>query len=115
MTQDIWNHRPGSGHRPDAAPVGYRVEATDGPLGTVDRHSDEVDAAHLVVDTGPWILGREVLLPAGVVRSVDHAARTVHVGLTRDGVRNAPAYVRAEHTGDRGFFEQLAGYYGPMI
>ena len=35
--------------------TGYRVETSDGHIGRVDKHSEEVDSSHVVVDTGPWI------------------------------------------------------------
>jgi hypothetical protein len=36
-----------------------------------------------VVNTGPWIVGRKVLIPAGTVRHVDHESRTAHLDRTR--------------------------------
>jgi hypothetical protein len=71
---------------------GYDVEATDGGIGSVDEASNEVDGAHLVVDTGPWIFGRKVLLPAGTVQRVDHAERKVYVDLTKEQIKNSPEY-----------------------
>src|SRR3712207_4183475 len=68
--------------------VGYHVEAADGRIGTVDEASYEVGSACLVVDTGPWIFGRKVLLPAGTVDRVDHRERTVKVDRTRDEIRS---------------------------
>ena len=82
--------------------TGYAVEAVDGEIGQVDQAGD----TDLVVDTGPWIFGRKVLLPAGVVERVDHQARTVHVDRTRDQVREAPEYAEAPDYRDR-----LAHYY----
>jgi hypothetical protein len=71
---------------------GYDVEATDGGIGSVDEASNEVDGAHLVVDTGPWIFGRKVLLPAGTVQRVDHTERKVYVDLTKEQIKNSPEY-----------------------
>ena len=33
------------------------------------------DSRILVVDTGPWIFGNKVMLPAGVITSADHDER----------------------------------------
>ena len=66
---------------------GYAAEASDGGVGTVE--SAAPDGGYLV-DTGPWILGRTVRVPAGAVGRVDHAARVVHVTLTRDQVKDLP-------------------------
>jgi hypothetical protein len=87
----------GTGDGPDAPGpgtpvdlVGYRVEAVDGRIGSIDEASDDTDDRWLVVDTGPWIFGRKVLLPVGTVTRVDHLDRTVHVDRTREQVKKSP-------------------------
>ncbi|NES16865.1 MULTISPECIES: PRC-barrel domain-containing protein [Micromonospora] len=72
--------------------TGYRVEATDGRIGSIDAASEDAGARYLVVDTGPWIFGRKVLLPVGTVARVDHLDRIVHVDRTRDQVKESPAF-----------------------
>lgn len=98
---DVPRQRSGSraGEGPDApgpgTPIdltGYQVEATDGRIGSVDRASEEAGAGYLVVDTGPWIFGKKVLLPVGTVARVDHLDRTVHVDRTREQVKGSPAF-----------------------
>lgn len=69
---------------------GYSVEATDGGIGSVAEFDNTPGGAFLVVDTGPWIFGRRVMLPAGVVERVDHRERAVYVDRTRDQVKDAP-------------------------
>ncbi|MGV9210230.1 PRC-barrel domain containing protein [Micromonospora sp. RB23] len=94
------SENPDGGHDGPDAPgpgtpvdlVGYHVQARDGRIGTIDEASDETDAAHLVVDTGPWILGQKVLVPAGTVERVDHMDRVVHVDRTRQEIKDAPAF-----------------------
>jgi hypothetical protein len=81
---------PGPGTPVDL--VGYRVQASDGRIGTIDEASNEADAQYLVVDTGPWILGHKVLLPAGTVARVDHLERSVRVDLTRQEIKDAPPF-----------------------
>ena len=90
--------------------AGYRVEATDGGIGSVDQASYDTDNSWLVVDTGPWIFGRKVLLPAGTVQNVDHGERTVYVDRTKEQVKHAPEYdpetfEKPEHR------ERFARYY----
>jgi hypothetical protein len=63
---------------------GFGVEAIDGSIGKVDEASNDVGASFIVVDTGPWIFGKKVMLPAGVVRDVDLDAQTVFVNRTKD-------------------------------
>ncbi|WP_345709119.1 hypothetical protein [Kitasatospora paranensis] len=70
-----------AGHTIDLA--GYRVDATDGHLGRVDRHSDYVDEQHIVVDTGVWVFGREISLPMTAVAAVDERHRIVTLALSK--------------------------------
>lgn len=65
MYENLWAYTPTSGHTPDSDLTGYRVEATDGHIGKVDKHSDEVGSQYIVVDTGIWIFGKEVLPTRG--------------------------------------------------
>ena len=88
--------------------TGYAVHAVDGQIGTVDEATDRAGAAHIVVDTGPWIFGRTVLLPAGVVSRVDHRSRTVHVDRTKDQIKAAPGY---DDAGAPDYRDRLAAYY----
>ncbi|MFF4183704.1 PRC-barrel domain-containing protein [Streptomyces sp. NPDC001691] len=112
MSHEIWDYRPTAGYRAGVDLVGYRVEATDGHIGKIDKHSEAVGAAYLVVDTGAWIFGRHVLLPVGTIERVDAAERTVHVDRTKDQVKDAPEYDAAKHAGEPSYLEQFARYYG---
>ena len=69
--------------------VGYGVEASDGSIGKVDEAIFEVGSSYLVVDTGPWIFGKKVMLPAGVIQSVDHDDEKIFVDRTKDEIKNA--------------------------
>ncbi|WP_329034387.1 PRC-barrel domain-containing protein [Streptomyces sp. NBC_00178] len=111
MTDNIWGYQPTAGHTAGNDLIGYKVEATDGTIGKVDKHSDEVNSAYLVVDTGVWIFGKHVLLPAGTVRTVDQAERKVFVDLTKDQIKDSPEFDKDKHVGDAGYHEQVGGYY----
>ena len=111
MSDTIWGYQPTTGHTAGADLIGYTVEATDGSIGKVDKHSDDVASAYLVVDTGVWIFGQHVLLPAGTVKTVDEAERRIYVGLTKDQIRESPEFDKDKHVGDAGYHEQVAGYY----
>jgi hypothetical protein len=80
--------------RPGAADdlEGFKVEATDGSIGKIDEATDEVGASYIVVDTGPWILGKKVVLPAGVIERIDLDDNRVVVGLTKDQIKDSPEY-----------------------
>lgn len=112
MTENVWVYRATVGRIEGADLSGYKVEATDGSIGKVDKHSDEADSSYLVVDTGPWIFGKEVLVPAGTVTAIDVREETVHVSLTREQVKNAPEFARDLHLEDVEYRRQLGGYYG---
>ncbi len=75
---------------PDTDIVGFSVEALDGSIGKIDENTYDAGSAYIVVDTGPWILGKKVMLPAGVVREIDVDDEIVYVNRTKDEIKNAP-------------------------
>ena len=66
-------------------------------------------SSYLVVDTGPWIFGRTVMLPAGVVERIDTAEKKIYVDRTKDQIKNAPEY--DERADDAKYRDRLGGYY----
>ncbi|MEU8591174.1 PRC-barrel domain-containing protein [Streptomyces sp. NPDC048664] len=112
MTQSIWNYAPTAGHTPDTDLTGYKVEAMDGHIGKVDQHSNDVGSQYIVVDTGVWIFGKEVLLPAGTVTAVDHDDRTIRVARSKEQIKNAPEFDKDKHLGDPSYRDQISGHYG---
>ena len=109
---DPWTYGDDSGVT-GADLVGYKVEATDGSIGKIDRCSYEVNASYLVVDTGPWIFGKKVMLPAGVVNNADHEDRKVYVGRTKDEIKSAPEFDESTYT-EPVYRDKLGSYYGGM-
>jgi hypothetical protein len=67
--------------------TGFGVEASDGSIGKVDEATYEEGAHGLVVDTGPWIFGKKVVLPAGVIERVDPEEEKVYVSRSKDEIR----------------------------
>ena len=108
---DIWTFRPGSATA-GVDVTGFRVEAVDGEIGKVDQATHDVGASYLVVDTGPWIFGKKVVLPAGVVERVDLEAQTVFVSRTKDEIRDAPELTREEDVDDADWRARAGAYYG---
>ena len=90
--------------------VGFDVEAVDGSIGKIDEATYDAGAAYIVVDTGPWIFGKKVMLPAGVVSDVDIENRKVYVDRTKDQIENAPEYDEAL-TNDEAYRTRLGSYY----
>ncbi|MFG2595305.1 PRC-barrel domain containing protein [Streptomyces sp. NPDC048462] len=111
MSDSIWGYQPTTGHTAGTDLIGYKVEATDGSIGKVDKHSDDVNSSYLVVDTGVWIFGKHVLLPAGTVRTVDQAERKIFVDLTKNQIKDSPEFDKDKHVGDAGYHDQVGGYY----
>jgi hypothetical protein len=106
-----WEYRPETGSAGyDVDLTGYRIAAVDGNIGCVDEATNELlGSSYLVVDTGPWIFGRKVLLPAGVVERIDTVEHRVYVDRTRDQIKAAPEYDQT--VDDAQFRERLGHYY----
>jgi hypothetical protein len=69
--------------------VGYDVEAVDGAIGKIEWAIEDIGTRYLVVDTRPWVFGKKVMLPAGIVECIDVTNKRVHVGHTKDGQASA--------------------------
>ena len=110
IEHDIWTFSTDVGDIRDI--VGCSVEALDGGIGKIDETTEEVGAAFIVVDTGPWIFGKKVILPAGVVERVDRDEERVYVNRTKEQIKNAPEL--GEHTmSNDAHRDELDRYYGP--
>ncbi|MET9599167.1 PRC-barrel domain-containing protein [Streptomyces sp. NPDC006459] len=112
MTEHVWSYGSTSGPLAWADLTGFKVEASDGHIGKVDKHSYEVGDAYLVVDIGVWIFGKEVLLPASTVARIDLEEEKVHVNITKDQIKNAPEFHRDIHLEDPGYRGELGTHYG---
>ena len=115
QTTDVWTYpnQTETGFDPTSGPdlTGYHVEALDGSIGKIDKATYDVGDSYVVVDTGPWIFGKKVMLPAGVIQRVDDADERVWVNRTKDQIKDAPEYDDSmlSNTGSR---SELGSYYG---
>ena len=91
--------------------VGFDVEALDGSIGKIDEASFDAGVGFIVVDTGPWIFWKKVLLPVGVIQSADHTEEKVFVNRTKDQIKNAPEFDDSLKR-DETYREELGSYYG---
>ena len=91
--------------------VGYGVEAFDGSIGKVDEATFDAGSAFIVVDTGPWIFGKKVVLPVGLVERISFEERRLLVSRSKDEIKNAPDFDE-EHADDPRYGEELRAYYG---
>ena len=90
--------------------TGYGVEALDGSIGKIDEATYDTGSGYLIVDTGTWIFGKKVMLPAGVVLRVDTTDEKVYVNRMKDEIKDAP---ELEDFKDEAYREKLGSYYGP--
>ena len=112
-TTDVWGYRDTTIGSDLSARnvVGYDVEALDGSIGKVDEATFDAASGYIVVDTGPWIFGKKVMLPAGVIRSADHTDEKVFVNRTKDQIKDAPEFDDSL-TRDDAYRGRLGSYYG---
>jgi len=109
MSVELWSFGRAIGSDVDLR--GMSVEALDGGIGKVTDVVDQIGGAYLVVDTGPWIFGKTVTLPAGVVTAVDTSEGTVFIDRMKDDVKNAPEHDPSSGD-DTAHHEALTAYYG---
>jgi hypothetical protein len=106
-TLEIWSYTM---QAPTVDLTGFKVEARDGSIGKVEEATYETGGSFLVVDTGKWIFGKTVMLPAGVVRDIDLDTETVYVDLTKDEIKNAPEFDEKRYR-EQGYRNELGDYY----
>jgi sporulation protein YlmC with PRC-barrel domain len=96
--------------KPASAFKGLTIAATDGDIGSVtDLYFDDLSwtIRYLVVDTGTWLPGRQVLISPLSVREVGDK---ILVNLTRTQVENSPP-TEADKPVNRQQEEAIARYY----
>ncbi len=105
---DLWTAREQTWGETDL--TGYDVEAIDGSIGSIDEATFDVGSSYVVVDTGPWIFGKKVMLPAGVIDRIDTADNKVFVNRSKDEIKNAPEFDQDRYH-DEAYRDELGGYY----
>ena len=92
-TPDMWSYRDQAqlGYDPTGGSdiTGYRVEATDGSIGKIDGANNGVGQKYLCRH-GAWILGKKVMLPAGVIQRIDGDDEKVYVNRMQDQIKKTP-------------------------
>jgi hypothetical protein len=88
---EIWTYRTQE-QAEDLDLSGFEVEAADGSVGKVTEASYELGASWLVVHTGPPVVGKKVLLPAGIIERIDSEERKIYVDRTHDEIKAAPEH-----------------------
>ena len=116
MQDDVWTYRDEGQLGYDATSgrdlSGYHVEALDGSIGKIDEATYEVGQSFVIVDTGPWIFGRKVMLPAGTIDRVDWNEEKVYVDRTKDQIKDSPEFDEAAYR-DEAYRGLIGTYYDP--
>src|SRR5436190_19122873 len=111
MQMDMWTYEISVPEMLDLS--GFSVEATDGSIGHVDEATYDIGASYLVVETGPWIFGKKVLLPASAVQRLDLDNKKVFVRLTKDQIKSAPEFDENTYMSEE-YRNRIGAYYGEM-
>jgi hypothetical protein len=97
---EVWNFREEALARVDVR--GFDVRARDAEIGKVVQAIEAPSGGYLVIDPGVAMpLGKQVLLPAGLVDKVDLDRRRVVVRADRKQLENAPDYDPAQPLDDQ--------------
>lgn len=93
---------------------GRRIRASDGEIGSVDRFffDDQTwTIRYLVVDTGNWLPGRQVLISPIALGDTDLVAEVLNVSLTKEQMKNSPG-IDADKPVSREHESEHSDYYG---
>src|SRR5690242_2890721 len=110
---DMWTYRSSLIEIAQIDLDGFDVEARDGSIGEVDDATNDVSAQYIVVDTGPWIFGRKVVIPAALIEAIDTDNRKVVLDLTKDQIKNSPEYDPDRF--DDTYRNDLSTYYASSV
>lgn len=94
--------------------IGYQISATDDGIGSVnDFYFDDQSwtVRYIVIDTGPWLFGRRLLVSTDAIAAIDSLGTTVNVDLTKAQVENSPD-LDLERPFTREQEIELHNYYG---
>jgi hypothetical protein len=111
MDVEIWTYSPDL-EKTDLE--GFKVHATDGDIGKVDEATYEVGSSYIVVDTGPWIFGKKVLIPGAAIVRLDLEDREVWLRLTKDQIKSSPEFDETTYR-DEDYRDRVGNYYGPIF
>ena len=94
--------------------IGYHIHASDGEIGHVQGilFDEETWAIrYLIVSTSNWWIGHEVLIAPDLIHSVSWLDTKVSLNVTRQKVKDAPAYDPSIHV-DRMHEASVYKHYG---
>jgi hypothetical protein len=95
---------------------GFRLHASDGEIGKLREvyfNDHRWAVRYLVVDTGSWLLERQVLITSGAVTGVSDGAKSIAVSLSREEVKRSPSPDAAKPV-SRHYEEENEPYLDPL-
>lgn len=94
MQEDLWTFgaiAPEGSERIDIE--GFTLCAVDDEeVGRVVEATYEPGESCVVVEAGPWLVGRHVLLPAGLISGMSPEEETIATELTKDRIKDSPTF-----------------------
>jgi uncharacterized protein YrrD len=96
---------------------GYNLNGIDGEIGKVkEMYFDDKfwTIRYLVVTTGNWFTGKDVLISPYFIQSVDRDAELVHVDLTKQQIADSPS-AESDKPVSRQYERTHINYYGTPV
>jgi hypothetical protein len=93
---------------------GYKIQARDGEIGRVlDFYFDDKHwtVRYLVLDTGRWLQGRQVLISPYALLGVNRETKTLSIDLTKKQIEDSPS-LDSDKPVSRQFESAYYGYFG---
>jgi sporulation protein YlmC with PRC-barrel domain len=93
---------------------GYKLCSRDGEIGKVkDLYFDDHqwNIRYLVVDTGNWLIGKQVLISPNALTAVDKTERCITVNLTKKQIEDSPS-LESDKPVSKRFEKEYFEYYG---
>jgi hypothetical protein len=87
--------------------AGFRVETTDGAVGSVDAATPTLDKGFLVLLPDPRFFAKRLLVPGEFVAGVDESARVVRLSWSNEHLKDAAQV----EDGDVDFSQDAVDYY----
>jgi hypothetical protein len=94
----------------------YGLHASDGDIGQVEDLLIEPESwriTHLIADTRLWWPGGLVVIDRALIERINWSEKQIQVAMTRDQVRNSPAYDKKRLVNED-YQTELSTYYRNM-
>lgn len=93
---------------------GYKLHSLDGEIGNVKEFYFDDNywtIRYLIVETGSWLLSRQVLISPHALKSVNEEEKSISINLTKKQIEESPP-LNSDIPVSRQYEESYYGYYG---